>query len=197
LDTPRDPFDQRWPSARFASNGERSPGGGTGKGKHTNAPFPKKSKFFPHHQAAYSNYSKTICGTILHRQDTIATKSDFGKFMKKIILGIILLAFCTRTYAQTMHTWTWGPTDTCGEAMQNIERYGQLWEKHYLQWILGYLSGLNAGIAQQAKKDALIGKGISADTIAAMFKNECRKNALDTVVSVAQKIHNDLSKRTP
>ena len=51
--------------------------------------------------------------------------------------------------------------------------------------------------ADLTKKDSIVGMGVSADTITAMFKNKCRQDALKTVVNVVDEIRKELEKRKP
>src|SRR5262245_13733295 len=56
--------------------------------------------------------------------------------------------------------WSFGVGErTCGEAMQQIERGGQVTEAIYREWILGYISGMNTAAMLAMNRDSLVGKG--------------------------------------
>src|SRR5262245_18469029 len=114
--------------------------------------------------------------------------------MRSQIFALALMCYSTAPIAQTFFAWG---TKTCGEAIQAIERGGQIWETHYVQFVLGYLSGYNDAALTLTRNDALTGQGISADTIAAMFKNKCRQDALKLVIQAASEIRVELEKNKP
>ncbi len=115
--------------------------------------------------------------------------------MRKQMPAFVLMFYSATSIAQFI--FVWGGGQTCGEAMQNIERRGQSAETHYVQFVLGYLSGYNSAALEFTKKDALTGEGVSSETIAAMFKNKCRQDALKTLFQAATEIRIDLEKQTP
>lgn len=85
---------------------------------------------------------------------------------------------------------------TCGEAMQNIEKekYGQTSETLYSYWISGFITGRNAERTSSGQ-NVLVTDRISEATILAMFKNKCRQDALMSVVNAAGRIYDEIESR--
>ena len=119
--------------------------------------------------------------------------------MRSLIFAVTLVVMgCSSVaHAQIGYGYGLGLSDTCGEAMQNIERHGREAEYLYIQWVFGFLSGYNAATADLTKKDSMVSAGVSADTITAMFKNKCRQDALKNFGTVAVEIRKELEKRKP
>lgn len=112
--------------------------------------------------------------------------------MKKLLAA--LLVSCSSTaLAQAVAVHGLG-NKTCGEAMQEITRYGQAQEAAYADWLGGYLTGYNVAVSDLRKTEAAAGAGLSFDTLTAVFKNKCNQDATKHVMQAAHEIYGELAK---
>ncbi len=116
--------------------------------------------------------------------------------MRKITLMVLILySSIAGAQAPTKNLMVRGVgLHTCGEAMQNIDKYGEQWEILYSYWIAGFISGRNAERTSSSKNFG-VSDGISEPTIMAMFKSRCRQDALTSVLNTAAHIYNEIETR--
>lgn len=83
-------------------------------------------------------------------------------------------------------------TSTCGEAMQEIEKFGEMAEGPYLTWTQGFISGRNLE-RSRARSDGMIGDGVSHQTLMAALKKKCRDDPFKGVQSAAIEIYDEIA----
>lgn len=110
------------------------------------------------------------------------------------MVGLILAACSSIAFAQGMAVHGLG-NSTCGEAMQQIARSGRDQEMAYADWLGGYITGYNVALFDGGKSESVVGRGLSFDTLTALFKNKCSQDATKRVFQAAQEIYQELAKQ--
>lgn len=114
--------------------------------------------------------------------------------MQKLLLALVFVGCSSMAAAQKFVFQGLG-NYTCGEAMQQISGGSLEAEKRYTDWVGGFISGYNSAIVQTQKVDAMVGHGLSFDTLTALFKNKCALDAQKMVIQAAQEIYQELAER--
>jgi hypothetical protein len=79
--------------------------------------------------------------------------------------------------------------DSCGEFVAG----GSLRQQVDVEWILGFISGVNS---RGAIGDRMVGRSIrDIDAIAAWVQHYCQSHALDIMPTVAEALRNELARR--